>query len=290
MRVTQSMMQKDMLNNLFKSQASMNKYLTQIQTGKKISRPSDDPVIAMKGMTFRTDKTEIEQYQRNTTEIWSWMDNSDDALDKGTKVMQRLEYLAVQASNGTYTEDERKAVKEEVDQLKEQLMDIANTQVNGKYIFNGTDTDKPPIQDGKIVKGDGRDNMVKIAISKGIQFEVNVNPDVFSEEVFKAIDDFSEALDTDDQEAIEKSIGELQDATKGIINGRAKLGARMNRLELVEDRLEQQYITAEDTIAKNEGVDFEEAVTNLLSQEVMHRAALSAGAKIIQPSLMDFLR
>ena len=111
MRVTQSMLQNNMLNNLFKSQSMMDKYLTQINTGKKIRRPYEDPVVAMKGMNFRTQVTEIEQYRRNASEIHNWMDNSDDALDKGTKVMQRLEYLAVQAANGTYSEDERVAIK-----------------------------------------------------------------------------------------------------------------------------------------------------------------------------------
>src|SRR5699024_2895272 len=89
------------------------------------------------------------------------------------------------------------------------------------------------------------------------------------------------ALDGDGD--IDESLDKIQSSSKGLVEGRAKLGARMNRLELIADRLEQQGITAEDTMKKNVGVDFEEAITNLLSQEVAHRAALSAGAKIIQP-------
>lgn len=307
MRVTQSMLQNNMLNNLFKSQSMMDKYLTQINTGKKISRPSEDPVVAMKGMNFRTQVTEIEQYRRNASEIHNWMDNSDDALDKGTKVMQRLEYLAVQAANGTYSEDERGAILEEVNQLKEQMMEIANTNVNGKYIFNGTDTNHPPFEmdeNGKVIEkerdGSGNDltrrnQPINIEVSKGINFEVNVDPKIF-DGVFGKIDNFIKALGTEFDEAenqqdlLDKSIEDLQAGSLQIINGRAELGARMNRLDLIEDRLEQQNIIAEDTMAKNEGVDFEEAVMNLLTQEVIHRAALAAGSKIIQPSLVDFLR
>src|SRR5699024_9080856 len=104
MRITQTMLQNNMLKNLFNSQAKMNKYLKQINTGKKISRPSDDPVVAMKGMNYRTQVTEVEQYRRNASEVWNWMDHSDDALDKATKAIQRMEYLAVQAANDTYDE------------------------------------------------------------------------------------------------------------------------------------------------------------------------------------------
>src|SRR5699024_12290521 len=85
MRITQTMLQDNMLRNLFASQKQMDKYFTQIYTGKKIQRPSDDPVIAMRGMSYRTELTEIEQYKRNASGIWKWMDNADDALDKATK-------------------------------------------------------------------------------------------------------------------------------------------------------------------------------------------------------------
>src|SRR5690625_2611196 len=157
------MLQNNMLKNLFRSQAQMDKYLTQINTGKKISRPSDDPVIAMKGISYRTQVNEVEQYQRNASEIWNWMDHSDDVLDKATKAIQRIEYLAVQAANDTYTADERNSIKQEVEQLQEQLAELANTQVNGKYIFNGTNTDTPPIR--------------RIEENGAITFQINFDPD-----------------------------------------------------------------------------------------------------------------
>src|SRR5699024_2455679 len=156
MRVTQSMLQNNMLNNLFKSQANMDKYLKQITSGKKINRPSDNPVIAMKGINYRTEVTESEQYIRNTTEVWNWFDHSDDVLGKSTKAMQRMEELANQAANGTNTQDELNSIKKEVEQLKEQMIEMANSQVSGKYIFNGIDTDQKPIQDGKIITEAGR--------------------------------------------------------------------------------------------------------------------------------------
>lgn len=296
MRVTQSMLQNNMLNNLFKSQSNMNKYLEQINTGKKISRPSEDPVIAMKGIGYRTQVTEIEQYRRNASEAWNWMDHSDDALDKATKVMQRMGELAVRAANGSYSGDERVAVQKEVEELREQLKEIANTNVNGKYIFNGTDTDKPPVvvdEDGNIELNFDPDELhqVEIEVSKGVKLQVNVSPEnIFSQEMFDDIDHFITALGDNNSDELQESIGNLNDGMTGFVNERAALGAKMNRLELIEDRLEQQHIIAEDTMAKNEGVEFEEAVMNLLTQEVIHRAALSAGSKIIQPSLVDFLR
>src|SRR5699024_12175423 len=88
---------------------------------------------------------EIEQYQRNAVGIRSWMDNADDALDKGTQVMQRLEELAVKASTGTNSEDEHTAIKAEEEELEKQLIEVANTRESGKYICNGTDTNEKTV-------------------------------------------------------------------------------------------------------------------------------------------------
>lgn len=134
MRVTQGMLSNNMLHNLSNSYSKMGTIMDQLNTGKKINLPSDDPVIAMKGMNYRSQVTEIEQFKRNTNEVHNWMDNSDAALDKATQAMQRLRELAVKASNGTNDTEELTSIKEEVTQLKEHLKDIAETEVNGKYI------------------------------------------------------------------------------------------------------------------------------------------------------------
>lgn len=306
MRITQTMLSNNMLRHLFDSQTKMDKYLTQTYTGKKITRPSDDPVIAMKGIDYRTEVKEIEQYRRNATEVWTWLDNSDESLDKATQVMHRLEELAVQATNDTLTENERASIEKEVSQLKEQMIEIANTNVNGKYIFNGTDMDLPRFNpDGTINDdGDNAESTFKIEVSKGIFMDANLTPDgVFDGEdgLMESIDGFIAALKGEDsngndldeqqiQEALNESLSSLQESSLNIVNARAEVGARMNRLELVENRLEEQEAIAKEMMSNNEDIDFEEAVTNLITQETLHRAALSAGSRIIQPTLMDFLR
>lgn len=294
MRVTQSMLSNNMLRNLSKSYANMGKYMDQLNTGKKINRPSDDPVVAVKGMDYRSQLLQVEQYQRNTNEVHNWMDNSDDALDQATKALQRIRELAVQASNDTYDDAERKNIQAEVEQLKEHLIDIANTNVNGKYIFNGSDTDKMPIEDPTNITLD--ENPVNIEVSNGIVIQANVNAnEIFGNEAFARIDNLISALGGGEdgevnQADIEASIEDIDSNIVNILNARADLGARMNRLDLIENRLSSQKISATQMMSKNEDVDYEEAITNLITQESIHRAALSTGSRIIQPSLIDFLR
>jgi len=294
MRVTQGMISSNMLRNLSNSYAQLDKTMNQLSTGKKITRPSDDPLVAMKGMGYRTELTRVQQYQRNTSEVQNWFDNTDAALDKATLAMQRIRELAIQASNDTNGENERYSIQTEVEQLKEHLIDIANTQVNDKYIFNGTNTAEPPYGNDDNPTANVNTDPIMMQVSSGTTLQVNVTADeVFagnSEEpgVFTAIDNFINRLG--EGEDISDSVSELDGAIDHIINARADLGARMNRLDLINDRLSQQEIVATKTMSENEDIDYVEAITQLITQESVHRAALSTGARIIQPTLMDFLR
>lgn len=282
------MLSNSMLRNLTNSYSNLGTYMDQLTTGKKISRPSDDPVVAVKGMDYRSQLQQVEQYQRNTNEVHNWMDNSDAALDQTTQTLQRLRELAVQASNDTYDAAERQNIKEEALALKQHLIDIANSKVNGKYIFNGTKTDQAPISG---TPGDINESPVYIEVSSGIQIQSNVNANkIFGSDAFDRVDSFITALESDSQEDIEASISAIDENIENVINARADLGARMNRLELIENRLGTQEISATQMMSNNEDIDYEEVITKLMTQESVHRAALSAGSRIIQPSLIDFLR
>ncbi|WP_066192269.1 flagellar hook-associated protein FlgL [Gracilibacillus timonensis] len=299
MRVTQNMLTSNMLRNISNSYSNMGKYMDQLSTGKKINRPSDDPVVAMKGMDYRTQLAQMEQFERNIGEVHNWMDNSDSALDKVEKGLERLRDLAVQGSNGTYEDGQRGNMAEEVEQIKEHLVELANTKVNNKYIFNGKATTgnngEAPYQlneDGELIAPINTDD-VNIEVSSGSKLRVNVKPDsVFTEQLFTDLTEFANTLrdsDTEDEE-ISEFIDRIDTHINNNVNARADLGARQNRIDLVENRINQQLVTVEDMKSRNEDADFEEVIMNLISQESVHRAALSGGSRIIQPTLLDFLR
>ncbi len=299
MRITQSMLSNNMLNNLMNSQVKMDKYLEQLYTGKKISRPSDDPVIAMKGINYRAQLAQVEQFKRNTGEVNNWMDNSDAALDNATKAMHRLRDLAMKAGNAAYGDEELQSIKAEAEQIKADLIDIENTKVNDKYLFNGTDTDTKPItfnDDGELNDINQNTTPVMIEVSSGTKIQANVDAsEFFNNDFFADIDKFINSLDSSedaDGEPVDigAAIEDIDTHTGNIINARADLGARMNRLELIESRLADQEIIATRTMSNNEDIDFEVAITNLITQESLHRAALAAGSRVIQPTLIDFLR
>ena len=294
MRITQSMLSNNMLSNLSNNYEKMAQYQDQISSQKKINRPSDDPVVAMKGITYRRNLQEIEQYKRNFSEAYNWMDNSDASLDKVGQALQRMSELVVQASNDTYDESQRESISEEISQLKEHLVEIGNTKVGEKYIFNGTDTLSKPINlDATTLEVSTNSNPVQLELSKGVYITVNVKPDnVFNKDLFQDIDSLIKELKDPNSngDTLSPFIEKMQSHLTNVTNTRSNLGAKLNRIELMENRIDQQEIISKEIMSDNEDIDFEKVVTQMMAQESVYRTALSVGARIIQPTLMDFLR
>ncbi len=290
MRVTQMMLANNTLRNVSKSYDKLGTYQQQLATGKKIHRPSEDPVVAMKGMHYRTSLTEIEQFQRNLSEAYTWMENSESALGHTTNVLQRARELVVQAKNGTLGPEDRQAIAREIEQVKKDLVQVSNTKVAGKYIFNGTKIEQAPVTDGTppTVSNNNDDFMVEVA--KGVKLKINVTPNnVFNQGLFNTLQQIENEL-ANPTSNLDNLLSQLDGHLNDVLAERAELGARVNRLELVEQRLSEQQLIAKRMISDNEDADIEKIITELKSQESVHRAALSVGARIIQPTLVDFLR
>lgn len=302
MRVTQSMLSTNMLRNLSSSYSKMGTLQDQLNTGKKITRPSQDPVVAMKGMGFRTTLNRVEQYQRNLGEASSWVDSTDNTLDGVGNAIHRVKELMIDANNDTKTPEDREMIAKEIEQIKEQLKDLGNAKVGDKYIFSGTKTNSklydpngvPPLYttDGFLNPVyAGVSEKIGIEINDGVEMTVNIN----GTGLFSTIDKMMRQLEDSLTGAagaptINDLIGEADANLELVLKERANLGARQNRIEMMENRLGNQVVSVTQQLSDNEDVDYAKAITELITQESIHRAGLSIGGRIIQPSLVDFLR
>ena len=291
-----------MLNNIGKNLVRMDKFQNQLATGKKISLPSDDPVVAARALKLRTDVSEIEQFQKNSKDAMSWLDITEDSLSKMNDIMQRTRELTVQAANGTNTPGDTQKIAQEVSQLKEQMIKLANSTYAGRYIFSGYKTDSPLIDDtGKFAIDVDNAEDIKYEIGVGDNININVQGgDLFNSggaattgdvgSFFKTFDDLLTNLNTGDNTALSTLIGNVDSNMDNLIRVRADVGARQNRVELTESRLMSDTVNFTKLMSENEDVDMAETIMNLKNEENVYRASLSGGARIIQPSLVDFLR
>ncbi|MEI2378688.1 flagellar hook-associated protein FlgL [Priestia megaterium] len=293
MRVTQGMLAANSLKQISNSYNKLETLQNQLSTGKKITRPSDDPVVATKGMAYRSNLSEVNQYKRNLTEAQSWFDSSESGLEQVNSILQRTKELVVQGLNGTNESDDREAIAREIEQLKLDYMQVGNTQVAGNYIFNGVNVGAPPISENAsgIIESNINLDPFSVEVSKGIQLRVNIHPEnIFGQGAFDLMNNVQTAFEQNDVNSLKDLSTKVDTQLSTLLAERSELGARSNRLELIENRLDSQEITATKMLSNNEDADIEKVITDLTVQESVHRAALGVGAQIIQPTLLDFLR
>ncbi|MEW9702581.1 flagellar hook-associated protein FlgL [Paenibacillus sp. SI8] len=295
-RVTQGMMNNQLLRNVSANLGRINDHQNQLSTGRKINKPSDDPVGISFSLRYRSEGSANEQFKSNADAAVSWLDYTDTTLNQANTVMQRVRELTVNAANGTNPQSALDAIKKEVDQLTEQMVTIGNSQFNGKYVFNGQLTDKQPytLATAETVQVDTGD--IKFDIGVGVRVSANVSGDkIFgapgaSDNIFTVMKDLSAALGSGNQNAIGACIGRLDSRNEAFLQARADVGARQNRIELAQSRLEDISMNLQTLQAKAEDADIPGVITNLKTDENVYNASLSVGAKIISTSLVDFLR
>lgn len=304
MRITNNMLMNNMVNYIGNNLTRMNKYQSQLASGKKIQVPSDDPVVAARALKLRTDVAEIGQYQRNLKDAQSWLEITESALGDMGDIFQRVKELA-NGSDGSESPEDLKATAQEVDQLRTQLVKLANSTYAGRYIFSGYKTDK------KLMNNDGTfaltvDNGEKINYEIGVGDDININitggdifdsganitaaPGTYKGKFIRDLEELSTALQGADYTTISSKVKDFSDNIDTVLRVRADVGARVNRLELTANRMQNDNMNFTKLMSENEDVDMTDTIMNLKNEENVYRASLAGGARIIMPSLIDFLR
>ncbi|WP_405158015.1 flagellar hook-associated protein FlgL [Paenibacillus sp. FSL H8-0283] len=306
MRITNNMLSSQLLLNLNRNAQQMNNTQTQMASGMKINKPSDDPVGITYSLRYRAELASNEQYQKNVDSATSWLDFNDTVMDQAGSIVQRLRELTVQASTGTNPQSALDSVKEEVNQLKEQLIDVANSKLNGKYVFNGETYDIKPYDFTKDANGssDTTDaasvitdtGKINFIVGESVQLPINVTGnEAFGNEdeddnLFVVLNNIIQALSDGDQKELSNQLGTIDSRMDKMLAIRSEIGAKTNRIELMMGRLDDLGVNLTDLQAKVEDADYAELIMKSKIQENIYNASLSAGSKIISPSLVDFLR
>lgn len=313
MRLTNTMMINNLMYNLGKTSKNVNKYSSQIQTGKQYQYPSDAPVNAAKSIRYKSSISKVEQYKTNVEDANEVLKATETALDSYNTILSRAKELASQAANATYGENDMLAIREEVEQLRAEAIRIANTEYNGKYLFSGYKVDQKLLNDDgtyniDVITKDGiyQENGVDVEknaetinydVGYGGKLQVNIlGPDVFGKAkvgekpgVIGVFDQLITGLGSNNKALIteaEKGIDSYQQIE---LDATADIGARMNRLELTQNRLTNNLSNLEEAQSLNDDIDYAEVITKWASEQSVYNAALMTGSKIIQKSLIDFL-
>lgn len=297
MRITQSMMTSSMMSGLQGNYRRLDKYQEQMMTQRRINRPSDDPVGVASALQYRGQITATTQFEQNADDADAWLKYGDSVMTEVTQIIQKLSELAVQGGTDTVPKDARVNIAAEVDQLYQQLISLGNSQFKGKYIFNGERTDEKPFPDDPTQTAYELDNgEVRYQVGAGITVSVNtLGGKVFgafgdATGLFAVVDNLKKALLADDTAGIQSAIPSLQKNLETTITAQSEMGGKQNRLEFTLSRLGDLNINYMDLQSKVEDADISKVIIDLKTSESVYQASLDTMARIIRPSLLDFLR
>jgi flagellar hook-associated protein 3 FlgL len=194
------------------------------------------------------------------------------------------------------TSDDRKMVAKEMKQLRDELIDISNAKLGDSYIFSGQKTGEKPFEVvdngiGDYVQYQGDKNGVKRRLNENVEMQVNLDGDeVFKKEI-EALNKIYDDLDSGKSgEEIGDNLNAMDTAINNYAELRSEVGGKLQRTGNIINRLEANEVHLRDLKSKNEDADLAEVITELKMEETVYRASLASGSRIMQQSLVDFIR
>ncbi|UWG98304.1 flagellar hook-associated protein FlgL [Dehalobacter sp. DCM] len=306
MRVSNNILSHNLLSNLEQSNQKMVLLQNQLATGNKITKPSDDPIGTETIIRFNSSITTMEQWKTNADEAIAYLQSSESVLSGMTSMLQRIRELTVQGANGSLSNDDRSQIAKEVDQLNMQFQVMANSQVNSKYIFSGSKIDTPPLSGSATVpftltQWEGNDKVIQMEVGPNVAvgvaiegsklFGITHNGDgTESSSFFSTLNKLSSALTNGDETQINEALAEVDDHLDNFLALRSELGARTNRMSTIGDQLVNNVMNLKQNLSAVRDADLAETIMDFNAVNNTYKAALSVGAQIIQPSLVDFIR
>jgi len=313
MRVTNNTLINNMLRHLNRGLSRLDRHQQQLASGKQILRPSDDPAGVISVMELRSSLAENDQLLKNVTGALSWLESVDTVLGSVTSVLHRAKELTVYAATGTLNSDDRNAILKEVEQLFANVLELSNASHGGRYLFAGQKSTTMPFQrasddpdspDYWVIKyHGGLANQETAALNVGINSNTVIDLNIIQASgtnaedaedqvflpIFNVLSGIIQDIKNDDPGALNQRLGELEDALDGLLSVRAEVGAKLHRVALAEERLKDLHLNLNKMLSNIQDIDVAEAIVNLKNEENGYRVALAVGARIIQPTLVDFL-
>lgn len=292
MRVTSQMIMDTTLRSIQQNQERIETLQSQLTSGSRITRPSDDPIGAARALNLEDSIAQSQQFQRNIDQAKSWLDTTDSTLDAVTQSIQRLRELGVQAANDTLSTTERSAIQSEVTQLQQHVLDLSHSKYGAYYLFSGTATSAPGYTSAAPSPAGYQGNNAQVLreIAPGTSIGVNADATATFDPVFGAMQTLQSGLTAGSTTTIQTSISQLDNALDAVSISRSQIGAKVNRLDFLQTRQSSVEVNLTSLLSQTKDVDMAQAITNFTMAQNVYQASLKAGAQALQPSLLDYLK
>ncbi len=290
-RVTQQSLARRTTSNMQETLARLQETQNQISSNRRITKPSDDPVGAATALRLRSDVDRNAQISSNIDDATAWLNTADDTLGMVVTATHQARDLSIQAQNGALSQTERDAIGAQLDQIRATMIGLANTKYSGRAIFAGTANTAAYDTSGNFL---GTSNAVERTVAPGEQVQINVTGDaVFGpngSDLFTNITNLATAVRAGNGVAIDAQVTNLDARTTIVQTRLAEIGARTQRIDAMKSRNDSGAVSLKQQLSGVEDLDLPKALVEMQLRQVAYQAALQSTAKVIQPTLADFLK
>ena len=287
MRVANKTIYDTVTYHLGNSTQELNQANEVVSSGKRINNLSDDPVGLTQVLNVKSAISNLEQMQRNISRGNSWLASSESALTHVQDIISEAKTLCIQMANATMDSAQRLSAAGTVQNLFDEIISLANTNISGSYIFSGSKTLTTPFSDDGTYNGNS--NAFTIKIGKDATIEVGSDGGAIFENILSTMADLKTSLETNDEGGIQDAMSGLDGHFDDISARISDVGAKMNRMDIKEKIFEDIIFANTDRLSKIEDADMTGAIMELKSREFAYQAALSSSAKLMTLTLMDYM-
>ena len=299
MRVSNKMIFDTAQQNLFNLTEELNRANEVVAAQKKILRLSDDPIGLTQVLSMKSSLSNIRQMERNISLGKNWLTASESAQTQIQNIISDTKALCVQMASGNVGSSERFSSAEIVENNLKEIVALANTEVNDRYIFAGSNTDVEAftIDGNNDVTYNGDNHPFTIKVGKDSSVEIGSDGEsVFQpsgagapDDLFAVMKGLVESLRGNDVSGIQTAMTNLDTCFDDISGRIADVGSKMTRMETKETVLSELDISIRERVSLIEEPEITEAILELKAKEVAYQAALAATSKVLQLSIVNYM-
>lgn len=298
MRIASNTLSDSMIRQIQQLTSEQAKLQLQVSTGRRITQPEDDPAAVGRVLGLQTEQRQIKQYASNASRALTLAQTSYSGLQGLKKVSDRSGELAT-LGTGALSNDSMRTYGTEVDQLLEQALQLANSRQGGDYIYGGTAVDSPPFAAARNAAGQvtgvvyvGNSDQAAIPLSEA----TSVTPSTTGAtnaglaDFLNTLVALRNSLNAGDIDGVRATQPHLNTAEDAIIGAMADNGGIQTRIEAAQSQQQDRAINLESLISDESSVDLPSTIVKLNQTQTAYQAALASAAKIMNLSLLDYIR
>jgi flagellar hook-associated protein 3 FlgL len=291
MRITQTELTRNFLSDLGTLNGDLATVSRQVSSGKRINSLKDNPSGSAELVRVAEQESQVDQYRFNTGAGSLFLGVADSTLSEVNNLITSIFARGSQAASENVKAEDRVAIAEDIRTLREQIVSLANSQVNGRYLFAGSAVkDAPFYIAGDSVAYAGDNAVSSINVEEGIEVPASFDGNQVFDSVFSVIDSLLTGMDGSDIAGIRAALEQFASALSGLSQVRGQIGSHMSALDTVKSILDSRETTLREQRSQVEDTDMAKAVVQMNQTQTALQAAMSAGAAVLQQSnLFDIL-